>query len=371
MSAIGNANSSGSATGAACEFTSGDLDALTSAAAASHAHVYGLEVFLGADVSGGMENFANLTGNALIRLSGDTRGSMTRIANETLAYYTAAFEVTDQERTGSSQRVALTVTRQGIDVKAQPTVVIAKPAARSAKVEKPKLRDMLVTGKVYRDLPLRARVYTSRASQNGKLSVVCVFDSSDPAAKIAEASVVLFDTTGKARAQWTGQAAAFKSSPAIAMFTAPGPGTYRMRLAAVDLSGATGTIDDDVRVEAPSPGTVQTSALVLGTAQAGGPFSPRLQFVDEQVATAVVEVSGASKAANVEARFEFAASETSPAVATLPGTVIAQGDDLRMAYVSIPITKMPGGDLVIRAVIGVDGQPLAVKPMHTLRKVER
>jgi hypothetical protein len=364
----------GSGQTGACTFTSGDLDALTTAVGKSRVHVYGLEVFRGADVAGGFENFANLTGNARVRLSGDTSGPMKRIASETSAYYVAAFEVTAAERTGSTERVTVTVSREGVDVKAPPTVVIAKPAAapgtKGAKSDKPRLRDMLASGKAYRDLPLRARVYTSRASQDGKLSAVCVFDSSDPSATFAEASIILFDTTGKARAQWTGQPAAFKGGPVVAMFAAPGPGTYRMRLAVIDTSGAAGAISEDVRVEASNAGTPAASALALGT-PARGVFSPRLQFVDEEVAMAAVEVYGLTKAANVTASFEFAASEDGPAVATLPGTIQAPRDDMRMAFVSIPLEQMPAGDVVVRAVIAVDGQPLAARPVHTLRKVVR
>jgi hypothetical protein len=371
MSAMGRGGAAvGSASASVCEFTSGDLDALTTAAARSRVHVYGLEVSRGADVSGGFENFANLTGNAKIRVSGDTTPAMKRIANETSAYYVAAFEVTDQERTGAAQGVAVTVRRQGVDVKAQPTVVIPKPAAPGAKVAMPRLRDILASGKAFRDLPLRATIYTSRAAQAGKVSVVCAFDSSDPSAKIVEASVVLFDSKGKAGAQWTGQPAAFKAQPVVAMFAAPGPGTYRMRLAAVDASGAAGTINEDVRIEEVSPGTPLTSALVLGTQSAAG-FAPRLLFVNEKMATAVVEIFGVSKAANVTAKFEFADSEDGPAAATLPGTVQAPRDDFRIAFVQIPVAQMPAGDFVVRAVIAVDGQPIAAKPLHTLRKVVR
>jgi hypothetical protein len=362
---------SGSGQTGACEFTSGNLAALAAAVVKSRVHVYGLEVFRGADVAGGFENFANLTGNAKVRISGDTKPAMKRIANETSAYYVAAFEVTDQERTGSAQGVAVTVSRQGVDVKAQPTVVIPKPAVPGAKVAMPKLRDILASGKAFRDLPLRATVYTSRTPQPGKVSVVCAFDSSDPSAKIVEASVVLFDSKGKAGAQWTGQPAAFKASPVVAMFAAPGPGTYRMRLAAIDASGAVGTINEDVRIEPASPGTPLTSALVLGMQNSAGQFAPRLLFVDEKVAMAVVEVFGVSKAANVTAAFEFAESEEGPAAATLPGTVQAPRDDLRIAFVQLPVAQMPEGDFVVRAVITVDGKPLAAKPSHTLRKVVR
>lgn len=360
----------GSGQTGACEFTSGNLDALSTAVVRSRVHVYGLEVFRGADVAGGFENFANLTGNAKVRISGDTKPAMKRIAAETSAYYVAAFEVTAEERTGSTQRVAVTVSRQGVEVKAQPTVLIAKPAAPGAKVVMPKLRDVLAARKLFIDLPLRATIYTSRTPLAGKVSMVCAFDSSDPSAKITEASVILFDTTGKARAQWIGQPAAFKAQPIVAMFTAPGPGTYRMRLAAIDASGAVGTINEDVRIEAASPGTPLTSALVLGTQGATG-FAPRLLFVDEKVATAVVEIFGVSKAANVTASFEFAESEEGPAAATLPGTVQAPRDDFRIAFVQLPVEQMPAGDFVVRAVITVDGKPLEAKPSHTLRKVVR
>ena len=361
---------SGSGQTGACEFSSGNLSALSAAAASSRALLFGLEVFRGADLAGGFENFANLTGNAKVRISGDTKPAMKRIANETSAYYVAAFEVTDQERTGSAQGVAVTVSRQGVDVKAQPTVVIPKPAAPGAKVAMPKLRDILVSGKAFRDLPLRATIHTSRTAQAGKVTVVCAFDSSDPSAKIVEASVVLFDSKGKAGAQWTGQPAALKASPVVAMFAAPGPGTYRMRLAAVDASGAAGSINEDVRIEAASPGTPLTSALVLGTQGKEG-FAPRLQFVDEKVAAAVVEIYGVTKAANVTVTFEFAESEEGPAAAAIPGTVQAPRDDLRIAFVELPVVQMPAGDFVVRAVITVDGKPLEAKPFHTLRKVVR
>jgi len=371
MSTIrGSGGLAGSVTPSACEFSGADLIALASAAADSRVHVYGLQVFRGVDIGAGMENFAGLTGNAMVRLSGDTTAPMKRIASETSAYYLAAFEVPQSERTGSPQRVAVSVAREGLEVKAWPSLIIPKADARPVKADKPKLRDLLATARVFRDLPLRATIHTSHASTDGKLRVVCVFDSNDPSAKIAEASAALFDDTGKPRTQWSGQPAAFKKSPVMATLTAPGPGTYRMRLAALDASGAAGTLDEEVRVEAASPGSAVTSALVLGTKDGPG-FAPRLEFVNEPVAIAMVEIFGVTKATAVEATFEFALSEDSPARGSIPGTVESPRDDLRIAHVSFPVAQMSAGDVVVRAVITVDGKPLAAKPFHTLRKVVR
>ena len=361
----------GSGQTGACEFTSGNLDALTTGAVRSRVLVYGLEVFRGADVAGGFENFANLTGNAKVRISGDTKPAMKRIANETSAYYVAAFEVADQDRTGSTQRVAVTVSREGVEVKAQPTVVIAKPAAPGAKVSKPKLRDVLAAQKMFVDLPLRATIYTSRQAQAGKVSMVCAFDSSDPEARIAEASVILFDASGKAEGAVDRAAGRLQGQPGRRDVR----GSRARHLP--DAAGGRRRVrcgrDDQRRRpdRGGEPGHAPDVGARARDAGQRGPFAPRLLFVDEKVATAVVEISGVSKAANVTVTFEFAESEEGPAAATLPGTVQAPRDDLRIAFVQLPVAQMPAGDFVVRAVIAVDGKPLAAKPSHTLRKVER
>ena len=45
--------------------------------------------------------------------------------------------------------------------------------------------------------------------------------------------------------------------------------------------------------------------------------------------------------------------------------------NFRIAFVQIRVAQMPAGDVVVRAVIAVDGKRLEAKPFHTLRKVER
>ena len=143
-----------------------------------------------------------------------------------------------------------------------------------------------------------------------------------------------------------------------------------MRLAARDASGAAGTVDAIVRILPRVAGTVTVSELVLGTEGATG-FVPRLQYGSEPVAIGMVEIYGAMKTATVTASFELAAAETSPALVTLPGTVQAVRDDLRVASMQVPIAQMPGGDVVVRAKITVDGKLLDAVRVKTLRKVER
>jgi hypothetical protein len=137
-----------------------------------------------------------------------------------------------------------------------------------------------------------------------------------------------------------------------------------------DASGAAGTVDHGITVDPPNKAAVTLGALVLGTETKSG-FMPLLQFTSEPAALGVVEIYGAPKAANVTAVFELAASETSRALAVLPGTVQAVRDDLRMALMTFQIKDMPPGDVVVRAVVSVDGKPLDARPTRTLRKVEK
>jgi hypothetical protein len=324
-----------------------------------------------ADMSAGLEHIAGLTGNGIIRLIGDSGPAMQRIARETSAYYLAAFEAEASERTGGSERVEISVSRPGVEVRAHPRLVIAKLVAPGGKkAPAPKPRDMLSVTRIFTDLPLRATFFTTRASSDGKLRAVALFESSDASVRITAASAALFDARNEPRAQWTGQDADLSRSPILAALVVPKPGTYRFRVAAADAAGAGGTIDGEVTLEPAVKDAIWASSLVLGV-PSGQTFAPRLQFTDEAEAVAMVELAGLGKTAAVSATFELAGSESGPALATLPGTIRASSDGTKVAFVGIPIGPMPPGNVVVRAVITVDGKPLAVKPARTLLKTTR
>jgi hypothetical protein len=356
-----------------CEVTYRDLEDVRLAAVASRADLFVIQTSEDAaggprEMTAGLEHIAGLTGNAMQRLIGKSGSGMKRIASETSAYYLAAFEAPASERTGASQRVEVSTAKPGVEIRVRPSLVIPKASVKTGKANPPKVRDLLSATKAYRDLPLRGIAYTSRASSDGRLRVVAIVESSDPAARPTAAAAALFDAQGKARAQWTAEAADLKRAPMMATLAAPAPGTYRLRVAVAAASGIGGTIDEDVTVAATEKGTPSVGALVLGV-QAGGSFSPRLQFAKEPAAVAMLEVSGLTKAAVVSVAFELAGSESGPALVTLNGSVSAPRDDLRIGYVGVPIGPMPPGDVVIRGVVTVDGQALAVRPVRTLHKV--
>jgi glycine cleavage system aminomethyltransferase T len=140
-------------------------------------------------------------------------------------------------------------------------------------------------------------------------------------------------------------------------------------VAATDESGRAGTADYDLEAELASAGPLTLSSMMVGISRGGG-FSPRLQFSDEPVALAYLEIYGQTNGAPVSIALEIATSPNGPAKLSIPGAVAeTRSPDRRLATAAIPIGGLPPGDYVIRAVVSMPGQPSG-RVVRTIRKVQ-
>jgi hypothetical protein len=316
----------------------------------------------------GLEHLAGITGNRIIRLVGPSEAAMARLAASSSAYYRATFVPQDSERNGLIRPLSVKVNRPDVEVLSRPSLVI--PAARGPKsAAKPVApRDMLRVGDIYRDLPLRAAAYVSRDRSAGETRVVVMVEPSEPAVSLKAAAVGLYDEKGKLVAQATAdQESLARTPPMIAMVAKTG--SYRMRVAATDAAGRPGTVDSALDVTLTGDGPLQISSLVLGVAEEGR-FAGRLQFHDEPNAVAYLEIYGVPKG-KLSAELQLAGAESGPA--GVRGAMRVTGepsDDRHVALGGIPIGSLPPGDLVVRAIVSLDGVPVAAVT-RTLRKAER
>jgi hypothetical protein len=139
-----------------------------------------------------------------------------------------------------------------------------------------------------------------------------------------------------------------------------------MRVAATDAAGRSGTVDIALKAELTDAGALKLSSLVLGVAEEGK-FAGRLQFDTEPTAVAYLEIYGAMKGA-LSADLELAETENGPA--SVSGAMRITGgasDDRHVALGGIPIGSLPPGDIVVRAIVSVDGKPVG-RVTRTLRK---
>jgi hypothetical protein len=153
----------------------------------------------------------------------------------------------------------------------------------------------------------------------------------------------------------------------LAALTAP-PGTYRMRVAAVDAGGRAGTADYELKAEVPRADPLKLSALVLGTQKQGGGFAPRLDFANESIAIGMVEIYNVPKGGAVTVDLDVAASSDGAPLATAQTTVTpGRTEDMRIAYGGFSIAALEPGEYLMRAVVSLDGKPVG-RVVRTLRK---
>lgn len=366
--AIGSLNSA-AATNDICPVTPDDFQNIGSLAASAHADLYLFHVTEGmvnrsATQDAGFESLAGVTGAEFVRLSGSPQAPIARLLRETAAYYVATFEPEPSERNGQPLRVELRSTRDKVRLRTRPAVDIPKAIAKAATSPK----DMLRASAAYLDLPIRVAAYTSRNPGGDEVKVVALFEGTDGAALTA-ASIGLFDEKNTLKKQWTAQSGDLGKRPVMAALTAA-PGTYRLRVAAVDAGGRTGSADYELKAEVPRADPLTLSTLVLGTQQAGGGFAPRLEFAAEPNAIGLLEIYGVPKGGTVTVDLDVATTAEGSALAAAQTTVTpGSTDDMRIAFGGFSIASLAPGDYLMRAVVSLNGKPVG-KVVRTLRKAQ-
>jgi len=332
----------------------------------ANASLYFIQVVDGGALSAWFDGPAGASGAELFRITGTNPGAAARVVRETAALYRVTLDKETSDRNGITKRVEIRVTRPNVKVYAPPGLTFAMTDSAAGAAPTPAL--LLRSMADYAELQLRAAAYVSRDTSPDSFKIVAAFEPVDPSVKIGSASIGLFDASGQSSARWTGRRSDFARAPVLAGFPVA-PGRYRMRIAAVDAAGRAGAVDVPIVTGLVKAGPFTLSALVLGVVQGGG-FAPRLQFGPESEAVAYVEIYDVKGNAAPSVRFELAASDDGPALSTIPATLerSSSGESLIVTG-ALPIGSLPPGDVLVRAVVSLDGTP-AGRAQATLRKVQ-
>jgi len=313
----------------------------------------------------GMEQLLGVTGGKLLNIGGGADTAFDRILQESASYYVATIAAVGSDRGRRSHPLEVAVTRGGVEVRAARAIAFPDPDAPGSRPTAPSPRDMLSVMTIFRDLPLRAAAYSSFEEAGGQVRVLTIAEPIDPAVKFSALAAALFDRDGKAAGGWVAQPADLERPFVLGATTVP-PGAYRLRVAAIDTSGRTGTADYDVDVDLARTGPLKISSILLGLSRSGG-FVPRLQFTVEPVAIGYVEMSGAAPGTKVTATLELADAPNAPARLSVPLSIEAGASGRYVGKGALPIGALPPGDYVVRAMIGLDDHP-PTRVIRTLRK---
>ncbi len=312
----------------------------------------------------GMEHLTGVTGGKILSLTGSTGTAMERVVRETTAYYQASVDALPTDRSGRTQVVSVNVDRRGVEVRSLPQITFAKPLPGATALE-PSLRDMLGTTVMFRDLPLRAAAFPALSAEGDNVRVVTLAEPVESGVQLESLAAILFDRDGKVASQWLATKEELKRTPVMAAMSTPA-GLYRLRVAAIDTTGRSGTADFEVEVEVVRSGPLKLSSLVLGLLREGK-FEPKLQFTTEPLAIAYVELEGAPSGAKVSAAVELAQTLNGPAILSVPLVVQSSGENRFAAMGSVAVGALPPGDYIVRAIVGLEGNP-PTRVVRTMRK---
>ena len=311
----------------------------------------------------GIEHLVGVTGGARLSLDETGTASLLRVARESASYYVAELEPVAGEVTGRSRPLGVRVTRRGVTVRARPAITLSeKPAPATASLT---VKDLLASTDAFPDLRLRAGGFTVREA-DGKLRLGVVVEPAERGVTLASAGALLIGGDGQVASHWFAKDAAER--PLLGALSAT-PGTFTLRVAAIDGSGRTGAAEMTVDAGLTPVGPLSLGSLMLGVSR-GGATTPLLEFAAEPTAMAYFDIYGGTAGLPLSARVEIARDVDGPAVVALPLALARAADDRVIAAGTIPVGALPAGDYLVRGVVRLESGETGTV-VRTLRKVRR
>jgi len=360
-----------------------DTGALSAAATAAHATVYGILLdgaILGLDASQsqrsptlmedralsrhGLEVVAGSTRGTVFSEAGDPSHAFQRIAREIAAYYLLSADSEPDDRDGRTHRIKVSVARPGVTIRARREFVApngalaAKPMTPEEQVASVLRAPMAATG-----LPLRVATYSLRAPTAGKVRVLVATDIGRAETGPLDATIgySVLSPAGKAIMNAFDSATAelldkdssgpVHSTIAIDLL----PGKYRLKLAVVDKDGRKGSVDHTFEASLTGAGGIEVGDLLLTPPIIAGQSGVRLTaapIVEGRALDAYVELYGAGRPEATKVTIEVADTDTSPALTTVVVPLSEGRDKSRLvAEAPLPLGLLPPGTYAARAVI--------------------
>lgn len=345
-----------------CELRVDKFQRVGQMAAAARAHFFVVKID---DLSGptdGLEHLEGVTGGTRIALARAGNTGLVPVAKSTASYYSAVVDDGGLDVEGGIG-LDVKVSRPSVTVRSRPLIYLRKPKGVSAQPTTPD--EMLKSAAMFTDLQLRVTGFSS-SNGDGRIRVIAAAEPVDPAVKLASLSAALYDSQGQMVVRSTASEQDLVMMPVLSAM-AVNPGMFRLRVAAVDTNGRAGAADTDLLAEVVEAGSLKLSSLVLGLKR-DGKFMPKLQFVNEPLAIALMDFFGGKQGAGIGAILEVLnmAGET---IVTNRLSIEATPDPQRFtATGSVPLGALPPGDYIARITIGVDGGPYG-RVIRPFRKV--
>jgi VWFA-related protein len=313
----------------------------------------------------GLEMLAGMTRGALYRVSVNAEYAFDRMDDELSAYYLLGVESLPGDKDGKRHPIRVSVGRRGVTVRARQEFQGAPDRPAKAETVEDRLRHALASPFAITDLPIRLTTYAYQDSNSSKVRLVVATEierSSDMSPDMG-VGIVLIDGEGKTVASSLQRATLASGDGArgpvlehIAAMTVD-PGTYTLKLAAIDVRGRRGSIEHPVSAWQMSGVPFAVSDLMVADVppKAADGLRPTVEarLTTGQLAAYMELYSDQPNYFGaVQVRVEVAKDSSGPALASAIGQ-LDPGKDPRNSGVSalVPVGALPPGEYVAHAIV--------------------
>jgi VWFA-related protein len=323
-----------------------------------------------------LEGIAAMSRGSLFRIAGSGEPTFDRLASEISAYYILGVEQQPSDSAGNRHRIDVEVRRKDVTIRSRQAFVLSPARLATRAREKPEesLREVLASPFAVSGLPMRATTFAQQDPQNGKVRLVVAAQVGEPGAEPGEYTVgfIVMNNEGRVAASFLEPKMALSpgsGSPNEPLRFVGGvlvePGTYSLRLAAIDREGRRGSIVRDVTAWKMAGESFAMGDLVVGSVppQGKGIAVEVEPYVGTEGVAAYLELYSTTDTnwKDTTVAFEVADNEDAPALTSVDASVVpGRQPTWRAATGVVPAQALPPGRYVARARIARDGKAVGV-----------
>ena len=321
----------------------------------------------------GLSMLAGMARGSVLRVVSTADNAFSRLALELSGYYLLSFEPEPGDRDGKPHKIKIEVPgRKNVEIRSRAQFTVE--TARSGRPESI-LADAIRAPLLSTDIGLKATAYTLRDAATGKLRIVFAaeIDRSVTSAGQIALAYTLTDSRGRLVTSQLEPAvkapvrAETKTQTYVGSVLTETPGAHTLKLAVVDGTGKSGSVEHTFRAQITSIGQLRVTDLLIaenmGSIGAGGLVPAIAADFTTDTLHGYIELHSEAEEqlARASVAFEVADSEAGRAIDSVPGRQpgVADAPGVRTVEGAVPIALLPPGEYVARAVVSLDGRKAA------------
>lgn len=326
----------------------------------------------------GLEHLAGTARGAFFRVTSTGEYAFQRISRELSGHYLLAFEPQKEDRNGKLHKIKVRTKRQGVTIRARsefaagPSAEVASERAGSLPkggTEVEQLSGLLDAPLTATELPLRVANFSFQDPESARLRMVIAAEADTSSSAGLVVGFTMMDESGRIAAR----GAERTTSPRYAATATIKPGTYTLRVAAIDSSGRRGSVERRVSATLISSRDFRMGDLLLAEPGElrGVPSRPTIigASADRLLAYLELYASAAQQLQDATVDVEIGEAEDTPALVTQKADLSRPEKGRRIAQTLLPIRLLPPGDYVARAIVKSGDRSIArlARPFHVYR----